>query len=110
MNSSLTAKTGMKDTIPTLAGYIGVGLAFGVVAKAAGLSVFVIILMSVVTYSGAAQFVIVSMLLAGSTFFAILTSVFFIINTDVFDGHDSRSLFKPGINDEKYYLRISIDR
>nr|WP_051995201.1 AzlC family ABC transporter permease [Fructilactobacillus florum] len=73
----------MKDTIPTLAGYIGVGLAFGVVAKAAGLSVFVIILMSVVTYSGAAQFVIVSMLLAGSTFFAILTSVF-LLSTRMF--------------------------
>ncbi|ANZ57618.1 azaleucine resistance protein AzlC [Fructilactobacillus lindneri] len=76
MNGELTAKTGIKDTIPTLSGYIGVGLAFGIVAKAAGLNVVMIILMSAITYSGAAQFVIVSMLVAGSSFFAIILSVF----------------------------------
>ncbi|WP_429970297.1 AzlC family ABC transporter permease [Fructilactobacillus sp. Tb1] len=76
MNGDLSARSGIKDTIPTLSGYIGVGLAFGIVAKAAGLNVVMIILMSIITYSGAAQFVIVSMLLAGGTFLSILVAVF----------------------------------
>ncbi|USS86007.1 AzlC family ABC transporter permease [Fructilactobacillus cliffordii] len=76
MKNDLSARAGFKDTIPTLSGYIGVGLAFGIVAKAAGLNVLMITLMSAITYSGAAQFVIVSMLLAGSSFSAIVLSVF----------------------------------
>lgn len=76
MNQDLSVKAGIKDTIPTLSGYIGVGLAFGIVAKAGGLSVLLITLMSLITYSGAAQFVIVSMLLSGSSFLAIVMSVF----------------------------------
>ncbi|USS93241.1 AzlC family ABC transporter permease [Fructilactobacillus ixorae] len=76
MKNDLSAAAGFKDTVPTLSGYVGVGLAFGVVAKAAGLNVIMIVLMSAITYSGAAQFVIVSMLLAGSSFSAIILSVF----------------------------------
>ncbi|USS88208.1 AzlC family ABC transporter permease [Fructilactobacillus hinvesii] len=76
MKNDLSAGAGFKDTIPTLSGYIGVGLAFGIVAKAAGLNVLIIVLMSAITYSGAAQFVIVSMLVSGSSFSAIVLSVF----------------------------------
>ncbi|USS84583.1 AzlC family ABC transporter permease [Fructilactobacillus myrtifloralis] len=76
MKNDLSAAAGFKDTVPTLSGYVGVGLAFGIVAKAAGLNVIMIVLMSAITYSGAAQFVIVSMLLAGSSFSAIILSVF----------------------------------
>lgn len=76
MNGNLSLRSGIKDTIPTLSGYIGVGLAFGIVAKSAGLNLLIIVLMSVITYSGAAQFVIVSMLVSGSTFLSILVAVF----------------------------------
>ncbi|MDN4462627.1 AzlC family ABC transporter permease [Fructilactobacillus sanfranciscensis] len=76
MNGNLSLRSGIKDTIPTLSGYIGVGLAFGIVAKSAGLNLLIIVLMSAITYSGAAQFVIVSMLVSGSTFLSILVAVF----------------------------------
>lgn len=76
MNGNLSLRSGIKDTIPTLSGYIGVGLAFGIVAKSAGLNLLIIVLMSVITYSGAAQFVIVSMLVSGSTFLSNLVAVF----------------------------------
>ncbi len=76
VNGNLSIRSGIKDTIPTLSGYIGVGLAFGIVAKSAGLNVLLIVLMSLITYSGAAQFVIVSMLVAGGTFLSILVAVF----------------------------------
>lgn len=75
MNGNLSLRSGIKDTIPTLSGYIGVGLAFGIVAKSAGLNLLIIVLMSAITYSGAAQFVIVSMLVSGSTFLSILVAV-----------------------------------
>ncbi len=76
MNGNLSLRSGIKDTIPTLSGYIGVGLAFGIVAKSAGLNLLIIVLMSAIIYSGAAQFVIVSMLVSGSTFLSILVAVF----------------------------------
>lgn len=76
MNGNLSLRSGIKDTIPTLSGYIGVGLAFGIVAKSAGLNLLIIVLMSAITYSGAAQFVIVSMLVSGGTFLSILVAVF----------------------------------
>ncbi|NDR60813.1 AzlC family ABC transporter permease [Fructilactobacillus sanfranciscensis] len=76
MNGNLSLRSGIKDTIPTLSGYIGVGLTFGIVAKSAGLNLLIIVLMSAITYSGAAQFVIVSMLVSGSTFLSILVAVF----------------------------------
>lgn len=76
MNGNLSLRSGIKDTTPTLSGYIGVGLAFGIVAKSAGLNLLIIVLMSAITYSGAAQFVIVSMLVSGSTFLSILVAVF----------------------------------
>ncbi len=39
MDSSLTFHAGIKDVIPTVFGYIGVGLAMGIVANTSHLSV-----------------------------------------------------------------------
>ena len=44
MNGNLSLRSGIKDTIPTLSGYIGVGLAFGIVAKSAGLNLLIIVI------------------------------------------------------------------
>ncbi|WP_127848255.1 AzlC family ABC transporter permease [Lacticaseibacillus hulanensis] len=76
MNSDLTFRTGLKDTLPTVFGYIGIGLAFGIVSRAADMSVWIALLLALITYSGAAQFVIVSMVAAQSPLISIVLSVF----------------------------------
>lgn len=40
MNNKLDRKTAFKDTLPTVFGYIGIGLAFGIIASSAGLNFF----------------------------------------------------------------------
>lgn len=78
MNAELTFKSGFKDVVPTLFGYIGVGLAMGIVANTSHLSVLAVLLMSLIVYAGSAQFIIISMLLAGSPISTIVLSTFLI--------------------------------
>ena len=46
MGPSLTFRTGVRDVLPTVFGYIGVGLAFGIVAHTSHLSLLVVAGMS----------------------------------------------------------------
>ena len=36
MNHQLDARTGIREALPTVFGYIGIGIAFGIVGQAAG--------------------------------------------------------------------------
>lgn len=38
MDSQLNVQTAVKDTLPTVFGYIGIGMAFGIIGRASGLS------------------------------------------------------------------------
>lgn len=78
LDERLDAATGVRDTLPTVFGYIGLGLAMGVVGSGAGLPAWLIMLMSIVTYGGSVQFVIVSMLRAGSPILSIAMSTFLV--------------------------------
>lgn len=51
MNNELNVPSGAKETLPTVFGYIGIGVAFGIVGKAAGLSPLLVTLMSIITYA-----------------------------------------------------------
>lgn len=78
MNKALTQSVAVRETLPTVFGYIGIGIAFGVLGHAAGLSIGLVILMSLITYAGSAQFVAVSMLAGGSSILSIVLAVFLI--------------------------------
>ncbi|MFT8548920.1 AzlC family ABC transporter permease [Liquorilactobacillus satsumensis] len=78
MNAQLTPKAAFQGTLPTVFGYLGIGIAFGVVGQAAGLSTLEILLMSLLTYGGSVQFVIISMLLGHSALLPMLLSTFLI--------------------------------
>ena len=52
---------GLKKTIPLMIGVIPFGLAYGVMALQAGLSIAEITLMSMVVFAGAAQFMFMYM-------------------------------------------------
>ena len=59
-------------------GYLGIGLAAGVVERAAGLSYAEVLLISTVLYAGSAQFVVTSLLSLASPAAAIVLTVFFL--------------------------------
>lgn len=54
---------GVKDSLPTLFGYISIGIAFGVVGIASNLNTLEITLLSILVYAGAAQFIFVDYIL-----------------------------------------------
>ena len=70
-------KAAFKDSIPALTGYIPIGLSFGIVCQKLAYPWFIAPLISLFVYAGASQFVLVSLLLAHSSFWSIvyLTSI-----------------------------------
>ena len=78
MNDKLDAKTAIKDTLPTVFGYIGIGLAFGIIASSVGINPFFVGAMSLFIYAGGAQFITVSMLSSGAPILSIILATFLI--------------------------------
>jgi 4-azaleucine resistance transporter AzlC len=73
-----TFVAGVRAGLPVVLGYIGIGLAAGVVERAAGLSYAEVVLLSMVLYAGSAQFVLTSMVSLASPLSAIVLTVFFV--------------------------------
>lgn len=94
MNSELTFKQGLKDTMPTVFGYIGIGIAFGMIGHSEGFSVWVILLLSLIVYAGSAQFIMVSMLATHSPIMSIVLSVFLVNSRIILMSMTTASYFK----------------
>lgn len=73
-----TFSQGIKDCIPTLLGYISIGLAFGVIGMTSNLSILEIFLLSVLVYAGSAQFIFCGLYLAGAPFSVIIITTFIV--------------------------------
>lgn len=69
-------KEGLNAGWPICLGYLPIGMAFGVLAQKAGLSPLQIGLMSIMVFAGSSQFIAVSMLAAGASAPAIITTTF----------------------------------
>src|SRR5216117_3486552 len=65
----------MRAAAPVVLGYLGIGIAAGVVERAAGLSYAEVLLISAVLYAGSAQFVVTSMLSLASPASAIVLNL-----------------------------------
>lgn len=69
-------KGGAKDALPIVLGYLPVGMAFGVLARKAGLTPFEAGLMSLLVYAGASQFIAIEMISKGIPCFPIVIATF----------------------------------
>lgn len=67
---------GTKKGIPIVIGYIPIAIAFGVLARQADLPLLATLLMSVLVYAGASQFMAINMLVAGTAGFEIVLATF----------------------------------
>ena len=72
-------KSAFWDTIPVMAGYIPIGMAFGFLGMQSGLPAWFILASSVFVYAGASQFMMIPMAVAG---FSVLSIAFatFVVN------------------------------
>lgn len=77
-HTSDTFRQGVKDCIPTLLGYISIGVAFGVVGTASGISVLEVFLLSVLVYAGSAQFIFCGLYIAGAPVTAVIITIFIV--------------------------------
>ncbi|WP_034535073.1 AzlC family ABC transporter permease [Apilactobacillus kunkeei] len=78
MDNQLTAKAAIKDSIPNMFGYIGIGLAFGIIGKSLGFSPWLVAILSLTVYAGSAQFILVSMMALHNPVFSIVLSIFLV--------------------------------
>lgn len=69
---------GVKDCIPTLIGYVSIGIAAGIVGASSNLSVMEVTLLSALVYAGASQFIICALLVAESLFSVIIFTTFIV--------------------------------
>ncbi|ATW28812.1 hypothetical protein DCMF_21935 [Candidatus Formimonas warabiya] len=68
-------KQGMQKALPIGMGYFPLGLAFGVIAQNAGLSVGEVGFMSLLLFSGSGQFITVALLSMGTGFWTIVLTI-----------------------------------
>lgn len=94
MDDSLSVETAVKDTLPTVFGYIGIGLSFGIVAASTGMSVLMATLMSLIVYAGSAQFILVSLLVIGTPIVSIALSVFLVNSRMILMSMTTANFFK----------------
>ena len=71
-------REGVKAATPIVLGYLPVGLAFGVLARRAGLTPPEAGLMSLLVYAGSSQFIAVEMISKGALWFPIVVTTFLV--------------------------------
>lgn len=67
---------GLKASIPIAIGYIPIGITFGLLARAAGIPNYITIMMSLIIFAGASQFVGVNLMALGTGFGEIILTTF----------------------------------
>jgi 4-azaleucine resistance transporter AzlC len=71
-------RDGVRACLPVVMGYSVIGLAFGVLARTAGLSAPEVALMSLILYAGSAQFILAGLLDTGAAASAIVITIFLV--------------------------------
>lgn len=69
---------GIRDCIPTLLGYISIGVAFGIVGSSSQLNMIEIALLTILVYAGSAQFIFCALVLSGTPPLVIIFTIFIV--------------------------------
>ena len=71
--------SGVRDATPLLGGYIPVAISFGLIANQAGFSSWEAIIISLVIYAGASQFLFVGMVASGAPLWLVVVMTLLIL-------------------------------
>lgn len=113
-----TLAAAFKASVPVLLGYIAIGIAFGLLLIHAGYPWYLALLMSVIIYAGAAQYIAVGLFAANASF-ADIATVTLLVNArhmvyglSLIDKFKDAGAFKPylifALTDETYALLTSV--
>lgn len=78
MNAREDIKASFSAAIPIMLGYIAIGIPCGILSASIGLNWLQVLIMCVLFYSGAGQFMLPNMWLAGSSVLSIIASISFV--------------------------------
>lgn len=70
--------SGVREAAPIVLGYLPIGFAYGIIAVKTGLSTLETVLMSVLVYAGASQFIAVGLIGAGAEWGTIVITTFLV--------------------------------
>ena len=115
---SIPLTAGLKAAWPICVGYVPIGLAFGVLAQKASLSLVEIGLLSLLVFAGSSQFIAVSMLNSGSAILPIVLTTFMVNLRHLLMssslavylrrlGRGWLSLFAYGVTDESFAVNLT---
>lgn len=110
-------KRGITDAVPIIIGYIPMGAAYGIIARQSGMGLFPAILMSLIVFAGASQFIAVGLLAGGATPFEVVLTTFFVNLRHVLMSASLSPFFQKvssriipfvawGVTDETYAISI----
>ncbi|MDT0216429.1 AzlC family ABC transporter permease [Alcaligenes faecalis] len=106
-------RRGLRDSASIALGYVPVAISFGLTAVHAGLSPWLAVMVSLIVYAGASQFILISLLVAGAAYPSILGIVLLMNLRHVFYGPTLMGFFTaprtvsslfmaPGLTDEVF--------
>ncbi len=110
-------KSGINDAVPIIIGYVPMGAAYGIIARQSGMGLFPAILMSLIVFAGASQFIAVGLLAGGASPFEVVLTTFFVNLRHVLMSASLSPFFKKvssriipfvawGVTDETYAISI----
>lgn len=70
--------SGVREAVPIVLGYLPIGFAYGIIAAKTGLSTLETVLMSVLVYAGASQFIAAGLIAAGAGCGTIVATTFLV--------------------------------
>ncbi len=118
MSISAEAKRSLKTAWPVMAGYVGIGIPCGIMESQIGFNALMAFVMSMTFYSGAGQFMIPNMWMAGQPVASIVASVSFvntrqILYSAAFSQYFARArkrltfLFSATVTDESFGVNLA---
>lgn len=112
-------KTVLLKTLPVMAGYLALGIGFGILAKSSGIGVWGVFAMSLFIYAGSMQFVSVGLLTGGASLLTLAVTTVMVNARHLFygismiDSYKNIGKTKPylifGLTDETYALVCTQD-
>ena len=113
----MTAKYAFKQSVPIMAGYIVLGMGFGVLLESKGYGVLWAIAMSVFIYAGSMQYVVINLITGGASLIATALMTLMVNARHLFygismlDKYKNTGKYKPylifALTDETYSLVCS---
>lgn len=89
-----TVRQAFVETIPVMTGYLALGFGFGIMLKASGYPVWLAMVMSMVIYAGALQYIAVGLLSGGASLLTVGLTTFLVNARHVFYGISMLDKFK----------------